>query len=67
MKTINNTESDYNKWIKHRINKNLKPLTKTQWEFGKFCFEHKEILAQIGDLETIFSEIRNFIKYENNK
>lgn len=57
-----NAQTDYEQWIKFRIKKNLAPLTRTQSHFAKFCFEHKEVLAQIGNLDAMFSEVRHFIK-----
>lgn len=52
----------YNNWIEDRKKKNKDPLTRTQNEFAKFCFEHYKVLGQIGGLNDIFKECRDFIK-----
>lgn len=50
----------YEDWIKQRKDKD--PMTRTQNEFAKFCFEHFQVLGQIGNLNDIFKECRDFIK-----
>jgi hypothetical protein len=41
------------------------PLTRTQKEFAEFLIEHKKEIVKIGELETVFKDVRNFLKLNN--
>lgn len=52
---------DYLEWVKQA---NLPPLTKTQHEFAEWLLleDNAKVIAQIGDLDTIFISVRRYIK-----
>jgi hypothetical protein len=41
-----------------------KGLTSTQAEFAEFLIEHADKLKQIGDLESVFISVRDWLKKE---
>lgn len=52
---------EYLKWVKQA---NLPPLTNTQHEFAEWLLikDNAKVIAQIGDLDTIFCSVRKHIK-----
>lgn len=41
------------------------PLTRTQKEFAEFLIERKKEIVKIGELETVFKDVKNFLKLNN--
>jgi hypothetical protein len=52
---------DYLEWVKQA---NLPPLTNTQHKFAEWLLleENAKVISQIGDLDTIFSSVRRWVK-----
>jgi len=52
---------DYLEWVKQS---NLPPLTNTQQQFAEWLLreDNAKVISQIGDLDTIFSSVRKFVK-----
>jgi hypothetical protein len=53
---------NYLNWIKEN---EITGLTRTQYMFAEWCFDNYKVLNQIGDLDSIFISVRNFIKTSN--
>jgi len=56
---------DYLSWVKSEKDKKkdeFKPLTGSQHVFAEWLFKNKHTISQIGDVERIFMEIREFTK-----
>lgn len=49
----------YLEWVKQS---GLKPMTNMQSKFAEFLFSNYKVLQQIGDQESIFISVREFIK-----
>lgn len=49
----------YNEWVKQA---NLSPLTSKQHKFAEFLLEHHKMIGLIGDMESVFTSVRKFIK-----
>jgi len=59
-------EDLYREWIEWRIERKEKPLTNTQAKFAAWlCENAAEQIAVIGDLDSIFSSVRGFLKKTN--
>ncbi len=56
---------DYLDWV-HQAN--LQPLTNTQAKFAEWLLLNKnvKIISQIGDLDKIFTSVRNWVKKPKN-
>lgn len=52
---------DYLEWVRQA---NLPPLTNTQHKFAELLLleENAKVISQIGDLDTIFSSVRRYVK-----
>jgi hypothetical protein len=52
---------DYLKWVKQA---NLPPLTNTQHKFAEWLLEegNSKVIAQIGDLDSVFTSVRRWVK-----
>lgn len=52
----------YLKWAKQTKHP---PLTRTQKEFAEFLIANKIDIVKIGELESVFKDVRNFLKLNN--
>jgi len=54
---------EYLKWVKQA---NLEPLTGNQYDFAEWLLkpENSKEIIRIGDMETIFKSIRNYLKWK---
>lgn len=52
-------EKDYFDWV-HQSG--LIPLTGTQVEFALFLLKNKDLVKQVGGLESVFNSIRTFLR-----
>ena len=52
---------DYLEWV-HQAG--LPPLTRTQWQFALWLLEEEnvKIISQIGNLNDIFTSVRQYVK-----
>lgn len=52
---------DYLEWVKQA---NLSPLTNAQYKFAEWLLlkDNAKVIAQIGDLDTIFYSVRKWLK-----
>lgn len=53
---------NYELYLSSDERKQLQPMTNTQVRFAKFLLENAKELSVIGDLESIFKNVRKFIK-----
>ncbi len=55
---------DFSQWLKDT---QQKPLTGTRVAFAHWCFKNKDVLLQVGDLDSTFVSIRKWLKQVPNK
>lgn len=52
-------EQDYLEWVKQA---ELPPMTRTQFVFAQWLFTNREHINKIGNLDTIFTSVRQYVK-----
>jgi hypothetical protein len=60
-----NFSNEYLKWVKES---KLENLTNTQHRFAEWLLQDQNVnvIGQIGDLDTIFTDVRRFIRHGGN-
>lgn len=53
---------DYLEWVNQS---GLPPLTNTEHHFANWLIDSQDEIGKIGDLETIFSSVRKWVKSKN--